>query len=895
MTRADERRTTNADERRMAGDPKWRRYLRFFGPRGAADLDDELRFHIEMRVRDYMSRGMSEAEARAATAQRLGDLANARDACVAIATRRQRGMKRAQLVDAFVQDLRFAGRTLRRQKGWTTVAVLTLALGIGANSAMFSVVNHLLLNPIPYPDADRVVVVHQEPSEGNSTGVNVLMRPMGRLVAGWLANASSFESLEPYRTTDVTIERPGERVRVAHTASILPSFAKFAGQRPIVGRTFTPDEARVDAGVVMLSEGMWRAQYGADPRIAGTTITVNGKLLTIIGVMPGVFQLPRTSDGDMDLWLPLDLAKSDDDALLTVGRLRPGVTRAAAARELDALATREEFGGRKNLRFATKLVAPAEMVSFHDSLILLTVAVALVLLIACANVAHLLLARASTRQREMAIRAALGAGTERLFRQLLTESLMLSAAGCAGGLLVGWAGLRLLLAARPESLADLAAARMDGTTLLVTAALSIATGLAFGVIGAVQASRHSTHDTLKAGSLATSAGRTRGRFRSLLVVTEMALCTTLLVGAALLLRSVVHLQTLNPGFQPKGLYTVDIDLPEDRYRERAKQAFLAEFRSRAAKLPGASGMALAAASLPGSAFLIGALQIEGEPDPPLGTTSFIDFNGVEPHFFKVVGLPIVEGDTFRDTAQAAGQVIVNAGMARKYWPNQSALGHKLRVIWNGKGEWKTIVGVAADAFTTGLTRESSKPMLYLPPGFLRGTIVVRTSGDAKLIPALIGIAASIDPHLPPPRVTSVEEAMRKSIARPRFTMLLLMIFTVVAVGLAAIGLYGVLAYTVAERTREIGIRMALGASRRTVAKSVLSQGLVLAIIGAVIGLLAARAGSRLIGSMLYGIQQTDPVAFGAGAVLLMIIALVACMVPMRRALSVDPLIAMRAE
>jgi predicted permease len=874
----------------------WRRYLRFFGPRAVEDLDDELRFHVEMRVREYMARGMSETEARAATAQRLGDLARARDLCVTIATRRQRRMTRAQIIDALMQDLRFAGRTLRRQKGWTAVAVLTLALGIGANSAMFSVVNHLLLNPLSYPHADRIVVVHQEPTEGNTTGMNVMMVPMGRLVAGWIASSRSFESMQPYRTTDVTIERAGERPQVAHSAAVLPGFAVFAGQRPILGRMFRDDEANRDAGVVVLGEGIWRAQYGSDASVVGKTIDVNGRPLTVVGVAPAELRLPRTSDGAIDLWIPMDLAKSDDDALLTVARLRPGVSRAAAQKELDAIAAREDVGGAKYMRFRTKLVSPGEFVTFRDSLVLLTGAVALVLLIACANVAHLLLARAQTRRREMAIRAAVGAGTERLFRQMLTESLILSLAGCAAGLLIGWAGLRLLVSSRPQTLSDLAAARMDGATLVVTIALSVLTGVVFGLIGAFQASRHRTHDALKAGSLATSTSRSHGRFRALLVVTEMALCTTLLVGAGLLLRSVMHLQTLNPGFEPKGLYSIDVDLPEDRYTSDAKRAFFAELTTRIARLPGASQLARSAASLPGSAFLIGALQIEGQPDPATGTTSFIDFNGVDPHFFKVVGLPIVAGTTFTDTSDAAGQVLINAGMARKYWPNQSPIGHKLRVVsWGGKGDWKTIVGVVGDAFTTGLTREASKPMLYTPPGFLRAVYVIRTTGDARIIPALGDVVASIDPHLPPPRVLSVEESMRKTIARPRFTMFLLMIFTIVAVGLAAIGLYGVLAYTVAQRTREIGIRVALGASRRAVARSVMRQGLALAGVGAVIGLVVARGGARLIASQLYGIQETDLLAFSGAAVLLVTIALVACVVPMRRALAVDPLIAMRAD
>jgi len=874
----------------------WRRYLRFFGPRTVADLDDELRFHVEMRVRDYMARGMSERDARAATAQRLGDLASARDTCVTIATRRQRRMTRSQIIDALVQDLRFAGRSLRRQKGWTTVAVLTLALGIGANSAMFSVVNHLLLHPISYPNANRVVLLYQEPSQGNNTGMHVMMLAMSRVVTAWRDNARSFESIEPYLTTDVTIERQGSAPRVVHTAAIQPSFAKFAGQRPLVGRMLTQDDITSDAGVVLLSEGMWRAQYGADRNVVGQSVTVNNKPATIIGVMPGAFQLPRTSDGDMDLWLPLDLKRHEDDGLLNVARLRPGITAATASRELDAI-TRRSKGESKGARYSAKVVRPAELVSFQDSLVLLSIAVGFVLLIACANVAHLLLARAAARQREMAIRAAVGAGAERLFRQLLTESLLLSLAGCAGGLAVAWAGLKLLVNARPESLSDLAAARMDGTTLLAAIILSVTTGVVFGVNGAFQASRHSTHEVLKAGSVSASHTRTHWRLRGFLVITEMAVCTTLLVGAALLVRSVTSLQTRDAGFNTKGLYSIDVELPQDRYKTPAlHEAFYRELIDRAQVLPGIQGFTIASAAPPMSFFQVGALQIEGQPDPAPGTTSFIPGNSVGPEFFKLIGMRIVEGGTFTDTSRAVAQVIVNEGMARKYWPTGSALGHKLRIVYNGKGEWKTIVGVAANAYTQGLTEDVSAPMLYFAGlALYRPWLIVRTSGDATFIPVIGKIITSLDAHLPPPQVTNIEQAMQKSIARPKFTMFLLMIFTIVAVGLAAIGLYGVLAYTVAQRTREIGIRMALGASRRAVARSVLAQGMWLVLIGAVIGLAGARAGVKLIGSMLYGVEQTDPLAFAAGAILLVVISALACFVPVRRAVAVDPLIAMRAD
>jgi putative ABC transport system permease protein len=875
----------------------WRRYLRFFGARGVADLDDELRFHIDMRVREYMARGMSETEARAATAARLGDLVTARGECVTIATRSQRRMARSQLMDAFTQDVKFAFRSLGRQKGWTTVAVLTLALGIGANSAMFSVVNRLLLNPLPYPGADRVVIVYQEPSRGNTSGHTVMVTPMGRVVSAWLAQARSFDALEPYKTTDVTLQLPGEGPRVARSAAILPSFAKFAGERAILGRMFTDAEAAGESNVVLLSEGMWRSQFGGESTILGKSITVNDRPLTVIGVMPSGFQVPERGAGGMDLWLPLDLVKADDDGMLTVGRMRPGITKEVAARELDAIAHRDAAHGKANSRYRATLADPEDMVSFQDSLILLSAAVALVLLIACANVAHLLLARASTRQREMAIRAALGAGTERLFRQLLTESMLLSIAGCIGGLAVGAAGLRLLVTARPESLDQLAVARMDWSTLMITVVLSVVTGIAFGVIGAVQASRHSSHDALKAGSLTTSLSHSHGRLRGLLVVSEMALCSMLLVGAALLFRSVAHLQTKDPGFDPSGLYSLRVHLPEERYKTKeAKLAFFGELRARAEKMPGVQDMTIAASAPPDVALLVGALQLERQPDPPAGETAFINFNGVGADFFRLMRMRILEGTTFTDTSAAAAQVLINEGMARKHWPGQSALGRKLRVVYDGKGDWRTVVGVVGNASTQGLTSESTQPMLYTPGlSFFDPTLLIRTTGDARMIPTLMTLVSSMNPKLSPPVITSISDAMRRSMAKPRFTMLLLIVFTFVAVGLAAVGLYGVLAYSVAQRTREIGIRMALGASRRVVARSVLSQGLVLAGIGAVLGLIAARWGVKLVSSMLYGVQQTDGLSFLAGGIVLLIIATVACLIPVRRAVSVDPLIAMRAE
>jgi putative ABC transport system permease protein len=875
-------------------EPTWRRYLSFFGPKAAADLDEELRFHIEARVADYMRRGLSEADARAATATRIGDLATTRGECMTIATRTQSRLTRSQLWDALVQDVRFAFRSLRLQKGWTAVAVLTLALGIGANSAMFSVVNNLLLNPLPYANASRVVVVFQAPSEGNNTGQNVLMMQSGRLIESWLT-ARSLEAMEPYIAVGAALENAGEAIRSVHTAAVRPTFAAFAGQRPIIGRWFTDEEASSDAPVALVSEGLWRGQYGGDANILGRVLTLNAKPVTVIGVVPAALQLPRTTDAAVDMWLPLNFAASRQVAMLSVARIRPGVSRAAAAQELDALADRVA-GAEGKAKYVTQLKAPGEMITYHDSLVFLSLAVALVLVIACTNVAHLLLARASTRQREMAIRAALGAGAGRLFRQLFTESLLLSLAGCVAGVGLGWAGLRLLVAARPQSMSELAAARMDGSTLLATVAVSIVTGVAFALLGAVQAARQSTGETLKGGAVSVSTARSHGRFRSMLVVSEMALCTLLLVTSALLLRSMMHLQSIDPGYDPKGLYNVAVNMPRERYgRFTARAEFTNTLIDRVRAVPGVEGAVITAASSPGSAFLLGALQLEGQADPPEGVTAFIPFNGVEGDYFKVMRMRVLEGTTLTDTTKAAAQVVINEGMARKHWPNGSPLGKRLRVVYRGTGDWKTVVGVVSNAFTSGLTSEASAPMLYLPPGFIQPTLLVRTSNEAATMPLIRALATSMDPHLPPLVVSSVEVGLRRTIAKPRFTMFLLMVFTVVAVGLAAAGLYGVLAYSVAQRTREIGIRVALGASRGVVARTVLSEGLLLAGAGAAVGLVAARWGVKLVGSMLYGVQQTDALSFTLGAIVLVAIAVVACVVPVRRALAVDPLIAIKAD
>jgi putative ABC transport system permease protein len=874
----------------------WRRYLRIWRRRVDADVEDELRFHLDMRVRDYRQRGLAPDEAERAAMARLGDLRGARDTCVAMGERRERRMTYVQTIDALMQDVRFGLRTLARQKGWTAVAVTTLALGIGANTAMFSVVDRLVLHPLAYPNADRIAIAYQEPTEGNNTGMHVMITPNASTVRAWRDGARSFESLEPYATTDMTMQFGSAAPALVHTAAILPSFPAFAGEHVLLGRGFTdPDLA--DGHVAMLSEQAWRTRFGSDSGMIGRLLVLDDKPYTIIGVMPGALRLPRLTQDATDLWLPLDLR--GNTLGLTVGRLRPGVSRAAAARELDSLAARAAAvsPGSRSPGFRATLLSPKEIVHFGDSLVMLEAAVALVLFIACANVAHLLLARAATRQREMAMRAALGAGTGRLFRLLLTESLLLSLAGCAGGIAVGWVGLRTIVALRPESLSALGAAEMNGTALLVTVAVSVATGLVFGLVGAFQAREHARHEALKAGARSMSASRGHRRMRSLLVVSEMALSATLLVGASLLVRSVMHLQSIDPGFNPADLYSVRATLPKSSYGKTEQELrFYTELVRRAGAIPGVKATALAGAAPPELSFRIVALQIDDEPAPAKGTTAFIRANSVGPNFFDVMGMRMVTGTTFTDTTEAGAQAIINEGLARKYWPGTSPLGHRLRVVYNGEGAWQRVVGVVANSSTGGLMSEASEPILYAPATGSSGpAVVVRVTRGVAPLPALRAAIRTIDPRLLPASITSIADVMRSSLAAPRFMMTVLTVFTLLAVALAAVGLYGVLAYTVAQRTREIGIRLALGATNGDVARVVLRQGLVLTSVGLVIGLAGARWATRLIGSMLYGVDRTDLASFALGAAVLLMTALVACVMPARRAVTVDPLTAMRAE
>jgi len=859
------------------------------------EVEDEIRLHLALRAEQLAAQGMSPDAATTEAMRRFGPLSTSRARLLDAARHREHHMQRTEFLADLKQDTSFALRTLGRQKGWTAVTVATLALGIGATTAVFSVVSSLLLHPLPYPHADRMVFVYQEPSTGNSTGISVTITPSAPVVRAWMAGSHDFEALEGYNSSTVMLQTRDQPVKY-QAAQIFPTFPRFAGEKPILGRMFTAQDIARRDHLVLLGEQLWRTRYGAQRNVLGTSVTLGDSTYTVIGVLPAALRPPVIGDAPPDFWMPLDV-NNNNLGMMLLGRLRPGITSAAATSELDSLVARSGTDAAAGALFRTRLAQPSDRVRFRDSLTMLSGAVLLVLLVACANVAHLLLARTAARHRELSLRAALGARRARLFRQLLTESLLLTTAGAALGVLLGWMGLRTLVAMRPSSLDELRVAHLDTTTLVVAAALTVLSGLFFGIMGAMQSAGNTAQNTVRTGT-AISPGRRSERARGALVVTEMALSAMLIVGATMFMRSVSNLQHANLGFQPRGLYAVNLDLSSSRYATAASKAAVITGLTQQLNQLGTLRDITVAGDPPNSmSFSIGRFEVDGETPPPASETSFIEVKSVQPNYFRTMGIHMLRGSAFTDTTAAAGQVIVNEGFARKHWGAQSPLGHRLRIAQSDSEPWLTIVGVAADVASFGPTMENTAPMLYTPFNdmVLRSTsIIVRTGGNAASIARVRGLVRAFDPHLPV-TIENVEDGTATSIATPRYVMLTLSLFTALALVLAAIGLYGVMAYAVAQRTHDIGIRIALGAPRRTVARSVILRGAALALLGAAIGLVAAHWGTRLIQHELYGVAKSDPVSFAAAVIVLLGAAAIACVVPTRRALAVDPITAIRAE
>jgi putative ABC transport system permease protein len=797
------------------------------------------------------------------------------------------------------QDARYGLRMLLKKPGFTLTAVITLALGIGATSTIFSFVNGILLRPLPYQDSRRLVALDETAPKRGVTSMGVSFPNF----LDWREQNRVFTGVAAYNIGDFTLTGSGEPEKVSG-ADISYNTFEVLGVAPILGRTFTAEEDRPGNDlVVILGHSLWERRFGSKPEIIGQKITLLNRPRTVIGVMPPDFKFPEVAD----LWVPLALDTNrwtrTDHGLSAVARLQPGVTVEQARSDMTSIARHiEEANPITNEGLGVSVIPLREgLVSdYHNALLILMGVVGLVLLIACANVANLLLARASTRAKEVAIRTALGAGRWRVFRQLLTESIVLGLMGGALGLTLAFWGLDLLLAAIPIEFPFWMKFELDSRVLGFTTGVALLTGLIFGAAPALQASRVDLNEALKDGGRDAS-GAGRHRLLRSLVVAEVALSLVLLIGAGLMMRSFMRLQHTNPGLNPENLLTLRVDLPGAKYDTPEKQrTFYKELLERVGALPGVEA-AGAVSNLPLGGVTWGrSLTVEGFPVLPVGQAPMINHCVITPNYFRAMGIPLSMGRDFTDadTRDSLRVTIIDERLAREYWPNESPLGKRVRFGPPENNEpWHTVVGVvgAVKHESLSLTRRKT---VYLPHAEITiadMALAVRAANPDNLTPAVRGQVKAMDPDLPIINVRTMTEVISRSVWQPRLYTILFGVFAAVALALASIGIYGVMAYSVSERTREIGIRLALGAQRRDVLKLVVAQGMTLALIGAGVGLGAALALTQLMRSMLFEVSATDPLTYAALAALLSVVAMLACYLPARRATKVDPMVALRCE
>ncbi len=886
----------------MARDPAWRRYLRFFGPDAGADLDDEMTFHLEMMVREYERQGLSPAEARARASREFGDIRRAKALCARIDRREQRQRRRGAWLGGLAGDTRFGWRVLRRSPGFSLLAILTLAVGLGATVAMFSVVNGVLLRPLAFQEPDRLVRLWEVAPDGDDR--NVVSE--GNYL-DWRARATSFTAIGAHsQAYTVALTSDGEPTNVLLTG-LTPAAVQLLGVKPLLGRLFTREDAERGDREVLLSFGLWRDRYGADPNIVGRTLTIEDRSHTVVGVMGPDFVFPSSG---VDLWrlVPdgqLDPTSRRSHNWEVVGRLKSGVAIEQARSELHTIAATlaKEYPADMKGWSATVVPLQSDLVAGVRPLLLVLLAgVALVLLIACANVANLLLARGLVREREVAVRGALGAGRGRLVRQLLVEGAMLAvAAGLAGlGLAAGL--LRLLLRLAPADLPRTEAIHLDPVVLGFAGAITLASTLLFGLVPAFRLSATSPQATLRAGG-DRSGGTGHARLRSVLLVGEVALSLVLLIGAGLLVRSFVRLQQIDYGFRTADLLVVPMSLPRARYPDGAAQRdFYERALRRVAAVPGVERVGSTSQTPAVGGTMTYSFAIEGRESPnPSGRFDPVPLEAVMPGYFGTLGIPVERGRAFdpRDRADAPPVAIVNRTLARRLWNGADPVGRRIQFR---EGEpWIEVVGVVGDARMLAAD-VAPTPIVYLPypqktwDWLSWQTLLIRTraAADPKtLIGPIRRAITELDPRLPIDLIGTADELYAQSMARRRFATVLLATFAGVALLLGVVGLYGVLAQAVAQRRQELAIRMALGAGRGRVVRLVLRQALALTAVGLALGALAALGLSRLLASLLYEISPFDPVTFVVVPALLALVALAAAVLPARRAGQVDPLAAMR--
>jgi predicted permease len=887
----------------------WLRLRSLVQPRAVKqEIDEELRFHIERRTAENIADGMSPEDAAREARRRFGNVQTVREQC-----REKRG---ANFGEEMWQDIRFGARQLRKNPGFAAVAVLTLALGIGANTAIFSVVDAVLLRPLAYPDSGQLVSLSER---GPDWSGGSLSFPN---FTDWRNQQSVFERFGVFSGGNFTLTGAGEAVRLEGEMMSADVFAALRAQ-PEIGRVFREDEDKPGAPpVAVISHALWQNRFGGEAGIVSRTISLDGKPYTILGVMPAGFEFPNK----VDLWLPVGpfsaapswQMRDNHPGLFGLARLKPGVTLEKARTDLGVIAARLEQqypDSNKTRGVQIDRLLDNKVGNVRRALWILLGAVSFVLVIACANVANLLLARAAAREKEMALRAALGAGRWRITRQLLTESGLLAMLGAAVGLLFAKGVLRVVAALAGESIPRADEISLDPRVLLFSGLVAVLTGILFGLAPAWHARRVDLQGTLKeSGRGATSS---RAGLRQGLVIAEVALTFVLLVGAGLLLVSFHRLLQVNPGFVVDRVLTFHMTLPGEKYQSAEQEIlFCQALREKLRALPGVRAASLVSQAPLHEGGWDMRFLIEGRPEPPPHLQPSLQVHLIAPDYFQAMGIPLLQGRDFteqdsrehlrgtssgNDWGVGLNAVIIDEEFAKRYWPNQNPLGQRVRIPFGERGKQPivTIVGVVGRVKENRLSEQGGMVQAYFPmyqqPLLNMAVVVKTTSEPAALLATMRQQVSQLDPAQPIFGISTMKEMRDHNVAPDRLNLGLLGAFAVLALVLAVIGLYGLLSFTVTQRQREIGVRMALGAQRFDVVSLVVGQGMRLILTGVVIGLLGSFALTRVLASVLFKVEPTDPLTFFAVTLSLCAVALLACYIPARRATKIDPMVALRHE
>jgi predicted permease len=864
------------------------------------DFANELDSHLAMLADENIRRGMQPEEARRAARIKLGGVTQLKET--------NRELRSLPVIETFLHDSRYALRMMRRNPGFTAVAVLTLALGIGANTAIFSVVYAVLLKPLPYANPNQLVSAFQAnvqegvPEDGTSYPN----------FEEWRAQNHVFSDLSTINFHQLTLTGSGEP-SVVNTCVVTPQHFALLDVKPLQGRIFYPDDGKQGAPpVVILSENLWRGTLGADPKIVGSSITLDKRPFTVVGIMPAAFRSPFINS-KQDVWIPLVqdplfgswMARRGGHWLPVFGRLKPGVSLAQAQAEMDAISERlaSEFPA-ENKGWTVRLVPMQKEIvgDVRTALLVLLGAVGLVLLIACANIANLLLTRATSRSKEIAVRTALGAGRSRIIRQLLSETAVLGLLGGVVGIALAYWGVRALSSLLPDNLPQLNAIRVDNFVLIFALALSAIASIAFGLVPALFVSKSDIQASLRESSSRSGESGNRRRARSFLAAAEIALAMVLLVAAGLLLRSFSKLTSVSPGFDAQHIVKAEVSLPQFQYSKPQQwTAFSNQLLAGIQAQPGLQDSAIAIPVPITDGFINLGFEIVGVPPASPSDSRLANYVSVSPNYFRVMGIPLLSGRLFnqQDIADAPRVTLISKALAQRYFPNQDPIGKQLNFGFPpNAGVSREIIGIVGDVRDKSLG-DAPAPMMYVPfaqaPFWGANLVVKSTLSTSAVATSIRQQVQKIDKDLPVTDVEKLPDLLDASVSQQRFRTFLLGLFAAMALILAATGIFGVISYSVSRRTNEIGIRVALGASRSTILRMILRETLILAAVGLAVGLPCALAASHLVAHMLFGVSANDPLTLAAVALTLAAVAALAGFVPARRAMQVDPMVALRHE